>query len=103
MLNLHHVHCLFVSVIAEEPKSEEAKTDDAKVEEAKAEESEPKTEQTESNEEQKPGSELFKLQGVKKQPLFVIQCRIHCVITMLSIWNYLLLQKNECASKVMCE
>lgn len=63
---------LFVSVIAEEPKSEEAKTDDAKVEEAKAEESEPKTEQTESNEEQKPGSELFKLQGVKKQPLFVI-------------------------------
>lgn len=72
MLNLHHVHCLFVSVIAEEPKSEEAKTDDAKVEEAKAEESEPKTEQTESNEEQKPGSELFKLQGVKKQSLFVI-------------------------------
>lgn len=72
MLHLHHVNCLFVSVIAEEPKSEEAKTDDAKVEEAKAEESEPKTEQTESNEEQKPGSELFKLQGVKKQPLFVI-------------------------------
>lgn len=66
MLHLHHVHCLFVSVKAEESKSEEAKTDDAKAEEAKPEESEPKTEQTESNGEQKPGSELFKLQGVKK-------------------------------------
>lgn len=63
MLHLHHVHCLFVSVKAEESKSEEAKTDDAKAEEAKPEESEPKTEQTESNGEQKPGSELFKLQG----------------------------------------